>query len=305
MKRSLTIFLMLCTGASLWGQPRITSTERLPVGAERPWAQPRFSPDGQSILFTSSDYSGIWQYTVADRTVRLLTADAGAGTAYALSPDGSRLTYRRNVTSPDLRERSQEIVLQDLARNTRTVVAAARRLSEPGFVQGKVVFTEGQQVRNLTLGKTTSEVTVLGIEDTKIVLNRNGARVVLDPLGNGHYIWPVLSPARDRLVAYDMDRGTFVCDLDGNVSARLGRRDAPVWTRDGAWLVFMDDRDDGQQILSSDLYAIAPDGSRIVQLTATAGVLEMYPDCSPSENRIVCSSADGALYLLTYTMEGK
>ncbi len=305
MKQSLTILLMLCTGMSLWGQPKIVSTERLAVGTKRQWIQPRFSPDGQSVLFTSADYSGIWQYVVADRSVRRLTADAGAGTAYALSPDGRQLTYRRNVTSDDPRQRSQEIVLQDLVRNTRTVIASARRLSEPGFVQGKVVYTEGQQVRNLTLGKTGSDVTVLGIENTKIVLNRDGARVVLDPLGNGHYIWPALSPAKDRLVAYDMDRGTFICDVTGTVTARLGRRDAPVWTRDGAWIVYMDDRDDGQRILASDLYAIAPDGSRIAQLTSTGGVLEMYPDCSPTEDRIVCSSADGALYLLTYTMEGK
>ena len=64
----------------------------------------------------------------------------------------------------------------------------------------------------------------------------------------------------------------------------------------------MDDRDDGEKLLSSDLAAISLDGNTVVQLTSDK-VMEMYPQCSPTENKIACSSADGAIYVLTYEEE--
>jgi Tol biopolymer transport system component len=101
-------------------------------------------------------------------------------------------------------------------------------------------------------------------------------------------------------VAYEMSRGAFVCDLAGTVSAQLGKKDAAVWTRDGNWLVYMDDRDDGQRILSSELYCVSPDGKLVVQLTDTENVVELYPQCSPTEDKIVCGTLRGEIYLLTY-----
>ena len=65
----------------------------------------------------------------------------------------------------------------------------------------------------------------------------------------------------------------------------------------------MDDRDDGHVVLSSDLYAVSSDGMTTVRLTDTPGVHEMYPECSPTDNTVVCSSLNGDLYLLTYIEE--
>jgi hypothetical protein len=91
-----------------------------------------------------------------------------------------------------------------------------------------------------------------------------------------------------------------VCDLDGNAIVRLGRLDGAVWTRDGQWLVYMDDKDDGHRILASDIKFKSADGTMSGALTATADLFEMYPSCSPVENRIVCSSLSGKIFLLTY-----
>jgi Tol biopolymer transport system component len=62
----------------------------------------------------------------------------------------------------------------------------------------------------------------------------------------------------------------------------------------------MNDKDDGHKLLSSDIFAVSPDGKNVVQLTSTAGVMELNPQCSPTENKIVCNSADGAIIILEY-----
>jgi Tol biopolymer transport system component len=146
---------------------------------------------------------------------------------------------------------------------------------------------------------------VLGVEDTKIVLIRNGAKTLFDPLGNGSYIWPSLSPDRTRVLAYEMAHGAFVCDLQGSAVVQLGKRDAPVWTRDGRWIVYMEDKDDGQRVVSSDLFCISADGKRTAQLTNTAGRMEMHPQCSPTGDKIVCSTMDGEIYVLSYKEVGQ
>ena len=62
----------------------------------------------------------------------------------------------------------------------------------------------------------------------------------------------------------------------------------------------MEDKDDGHKLLSSEIFAVSPDGKMIVPLTSTPGLHEMYPQCSPKENKIVCSTSDGNIVILEY-----
>jgi Tol biopolymer transport system component len=97
-----------------------------------------------------------------------------------------------------------------------------------------------------------------------------------------------------------MSRGAFVCDPLGKNVVTLGRANAPSWMRSGGWLVYMDDRDDGHLMISSDLYAVDRAGKRRVRLTATPDRLETFPRCSPVENRIVCSTPEGTVLMFMY-----
>jgi Tol biopolymer transport system component len=289
--------LLLVFGTSA-AQITITSVEKLPLPASNQWSQPRFSPNGEHLYYTTLDGDGIWEYSIQSRSSRLITDDPKCGFAFGLSNDGAQITYRRTTYPESGRERMQEIVVMDLSSRSTSVLASAKDLSVPTFAGNVPVYSVRREVKNLDR-TAAAGITILGIEDTKIAVSRNGRQVLLDPFGKGSYIWPLLSPDKQLIVAYEMDRGAFVCDPDGRILNRLGRRDAPAWTRSGKWIIYMDDRDDGEKLLSSDLSAISPDGKTVVQLT-TDKVLEMYPQCSPTENKIACSSADGKIYVLTY-----
>ena len=297
----LLLALFLGGVTTAWCQLTITNVEKLPLKYRSDWDAPQFSPDGKRIYVTTPSYSGIWEYSLASRRTRLITSDKGAGYGFALSPDGKKIAYRRTKTDKATRRRLQEVVSMDLATRKSSVQASGRDLSLPTFSSAGVVYSVGKEVRNVPSISQTGDVTLLGIEETKIALVRNGEKLLLDPLGQGSYIWPSLSPDRQQIVAYEMSRGTFVCDLEGTVSAQLGKRDAAVWTRDGRWLVYMEDKDDGHRILSSELYCVSPDGKQVVRLTDSRDVVELYPQCSPTEDMIVCSALDGGIYLLTFT----
>ena len=242
---------------------------------------------------------------MASKLSRIITNDASSGGAFSLSADGNSISYRRSFSAPSSRERTQEIILKDLRTGNASVVASGLDLSAPIFVASTVVYSTSSSMQYLSKVQSTGILSVMGIENTKIVLNRDGLKVVFDPIKKGHYIWPSLSPDNESIVAYEMASGTFVCNVDGSGLVNLGRCDAPSWSHDGKWIVYMDDRDDGEKVISSDLIAVSPNGKQKVQLTFTNDAMEMNPQCSPIENRIVCDTFDGKIHLLTYAEEVK
>lgn len=296
---SITLFIV-CVFSSANAQLRTSTVEKLPLEPSHQWNQPQFSPDGKYIYFTTLDFNGIWEYSLELKNSRIITADAQSGFGFALSKDGKQISYRRSMNDESTKERLQELVLLDLVTGASRIAASGSDVSIPTFVQNELTFTAGKKLE-LPSRAVSVESIILGIENTKIALSRNGKKVLLDPLGDGSYVWPSMSPDGRKLLAYDMEKGTLVCDVNGNNVLLLGRLDAPTWTRDGKWIVYMDDKDDGHNITSSEIWASSQDGSEKVQLTTTGRVLEMYPSCSPTENKIVCSSLGGELYVISYT----
>jgi len=291
---------MLMASAVAMAQVEVILIEKLALPAGREWTNPVYSPDGGSIYFTVTSYDGIWKYTRADNTVSEITRDPSSGFGFAVSPDGSQIAYRRTTYDAQTQERMQEAVVVNAATLKTRVAASGSDVSLPVFVRSEAVYSVNGVPNTQALAKTAAaEVQVLGIENTKIAVLTGGTKVLLDPLGDGSYIWPTLSPDKQLLAAYDVRRGTFICDLNGVVLSRLGRRDGAVWTRDGNWLVYMDDRDDGRSITTSEICMVSRDGGTTLRLTSSADVLEMNPSCSPVENKIVCSG-NGALYVISY-----
>jgi Tol biopolymer transport system component len=294
------LFATLFAALAATAQVKVTAIEKLPLPAGQEGNNPVFSPDGGAIYFTNSSFDGIWKYSRAEQTVAEVTLDPASGNGFTVSSDGSQIAYRRTSYDAQTHARTQDAVVMNTVTLAKRVVATGSDVSAPAFVHNDLLYSVDGVAHVPALAKSAAPaVQLLGIENTKISIIKNGVKTVLDPFGDGSYIWPALSPDGQKIVAYDLRRGTFVCDVNGTVLMKLGRRDAAVWTRDGNWLVYMNDSDDGRAILASDIRIISTDGSIDLPVTATADVLVMNPSCSPTENKIVCS-ANGALYVISY-----
>jgi len=278
-------------------QLRLTHLERVPLPVDTWWTHPQFSSDGRSIFVTSVQFDGIWEYALQSRQLRQVTADKGAGLIYRMTSDGSQIVYRRNVAATPQDPRMFEVVAVRRSGELPIILARGADVESP---QAYIAANHSLLKTGTTISSATLGPVIIGIEDTKIALQMDGQRRTFDPLGRGSYIWPSLSPDGKRLLAYDMTRGAFVSDLNGAGIVMLGRRDAPTWTRDGRWIIAMADEDDGQQILKSEIIFVAPDGATSGTLTNSPDIIELFPSCSPTENKILCSTPAGEVFLLTY-----
>ncbi|MBI2427668.1 MAG: hypothetical protein HYV29_02530 [Ignavibacteriales bacterium] len=279
-------------------QLKTVSIEQIQLPKTETWSNPCFSPSGKEIFLTNADHNGIWQYSFETKLLKVITRDLQSGYNFSVSPDGNKVAYRRTTAAGDYRTRVQESIELDLKTNSHTSIQKGNSVPVPVFYSGQAITREKILPKN-KLQIASSDVAVLGIENTKIVLLVNGEKKIFDPL-NGQYVWPVISPDKKRIAAVDMDRGAFVCTVDGNNLMPLGRFDSPRWEKGGKWIVGMDDTDDGHKIISSDILAKSYDGRITTNLTEYFSGIAMYPVCSPRENKIIFSTYDGNVFILTY-----
>lgn len=270
---------------------------------------PQFSPDGTKILFSEVGFKGLWLYDVAGKTTTQINDLAGAGYEPVFSPDGRKVYFRTdNYVNY---KRYSSLAVQTIAdRQIEYLVKDVRRLSTPALIDKQtVVYRQDKNLNAVNtatmekaLAKSVTE-TYAFIEDQKIVLVNKGVRQELTPAGPGNYIWLSLSPDRTKMLFTLIGSGTFVSDLAGNVLVKLGKANAPKWSPDGKWILYMVDEDDGHTMTASDIWAVTSDGATKVQLTNTADDIEMYPNWAPAMDKIVCGTDDGRIILINIKIE--
>jgi Tol biopolymer transport system component len=156
-----------------------------------------------------------------------------------------------------------------------------------------------QKKNNHEISETEPLVT---LEKGEMVIYNHNSKSKLQPLGEGHYIWPSLSPDKERLLFTKTGDGTYISDLAGDIKFSLGYANDPKWSPDGKWIVYMVDKDDGHQYLSSEIYITDIKGQNRVRITEGKSI-DMYPTWSPDGNKIAFHTNQGDVYLVHLKFE--
>lgn len=303
-------FLILMTVALCFGQNiSVLGREEIPIDKNYDFSSPKFSPDGSKILFTQSGFTGLWIYNLDEKSLTQLNSYRGAGYEPVFSSDGSQVFFR--VDNYENFRRYSKIVSQDVSDKKEKVLVEENRNLLPirCFGNEKLAYVKQNNLiindlkQNRSLEKALLEEPVVYIENSKIALVDNNGKRILAPLGDGNYIWPSLSPDNSKILFTLAGSGTYISDLQGNVITELGYANAPKWSPDGKWIVYMVDEDDGHRITASDIWASSYDGKTKVQLTNTDDIIEMNPDWSPKMDKIVFNTISGKIVILNIRVD--
>lgn len=231
------------------------------VEAEGAGYEPKFSADGNQIIYRKNDFINNLKYSSINKI------DINSKNVETLE------NKTRNLTPP-------------LENRTKSVA----------YVVDKKLVTKN--ISNNLQKTDIGDERVVTIENSKMIIYTNGERIVYAPLGEGNYLWPSISHDGTRLLFTFAGKGTFVTDFDGNIISELGFAHYPSWSNDDKWIVYMEDHDDGYKVTTSEIFVVSVDGVTKTQLTNTDKVKEMYPRWSSVDNEIVYNTTDGVIYKL-------
>lgn len=259
---------------------------------------PSLSPDGTGILFSSESRKGLWFKNFSTGITTVITDALGAGYEPGFNTGNGEIIYRKDQFING--KRISALVSYNVATKKSLVLDEGIRdlkiCRSNGSMNYYLKETELHSINiQNTLQKNSSSDLLVAVENSSIILYENNKKRVLDPLGNGNYIWPSISPDKTKLVFTCMGKGTYISNLDGKILAKLGYANYPSWSPDGNWIVFMKDIDDGVNVVSSDIYITDLKGGKYFNLTLNRDDISLYPKWGNSNSEIFYNTDNGQI----------
>lgn len=286
----------------------VTGTVIIPTEESR-YMAPQFSPDGDKILFTEFGYKGLWLYDLKQKALTQINDYAGAGYEPAFTDDGKKVVFRVDEYR-DNRKYSSLAIQPIGEKRANFMIRDVRRLSPPALLKNRsLIYRKNSNVcvYNFESKMEKKSANLQGIygyvENQKIILIQDGTRKEFTPVPSGDYIWFSLSPDNTKMVFTVVGGDTYVTDAGGNILRVIEKANAPQWSPNGKWILFMRDEDDGHVITASEIWAYHLEKNRKIQITATEDVHEMYPVWSPHMDQIAYQTDDGKIMVASVRIE--
>jgi len=256
--------------------------------------------DDSKIIFSSENYKGLWMLDNKNGRVEKINDYYSAGYEPVFTND-NKIVHRKDdfknnkrfisIYEYNISEKSEKIIEKEL-----------RDIAQIKVVNGdEINYSKNQKLLEIEsqsklVKSATNSSPIVMIENSNLILYQNGVRKVVNPKGDGNYLWASVSPDGSKLLFTFAGQGSFVTDLTGEIISKLGYAHYPQWSSNGEWILYMKDYDDGEKVIESDLYISSIDGMNEYKITDTQNIHEMFPVWSKSENVVYCNSTDGIIY---------
>lgn len=294
---SCVLMLMLyCT--PVCAQPTICDQPVLLIPSSgRIWLNPVWSPDGRYLAFSSEKYKGLWVAT-SDGSRKWKVSDRdGVGFGFSWSADSKTILARPSEYRNFHKTQWVELIQAETGTSRVMTVSEGQIQGLPQWANGDkhlAVINNGK-IQWMESGKEPNETPVEKAEISvifpvegkllKASLAKSETEVLAD-FGSNIIFNLACSPDSKNFAFQVAGRGLFVIKSDGSGLKNLGWGERPCWTPDGKYLVVMLTKDDGHQILQSDLYALDPETGQEFLLTGHTSVIALSPAVSPDGKKI-------------------
>ena len=253
------------------------------------------SPDGSFAVISEYSQPGIKKLDLSSGKTSVISKKADS---FGLKISGNDVIYREITTDANHLRWTSVKTKNVKTQREQTLVAKSRDVKGIALRGGKALVTLGKLTKQTAINTsaTKRQETAVAIIDGQLCLSQNGTMRTLSPQGtrNASYLWPELSPDGRHICYYHSDTGTYVCDLNGKVVAKLGDLHAARWL-DNSTVVGMRDHDNGYVITSSSIIAKNISNLR-EQVLTPKGVVATYP--STAAKKISFVTPKGELYII-------
>lgn len=268
---------------------------------------PQFSKDDSKIIFSSSTYRGLYTYDIWNESSSVITDELGAG-YNPLVMDNATILYRSFKLSNGKKYHSLKSF--DLnTGNSKIFKSDKRSLKLPKQTNNnEVVLIENSEVKRekidqVILRKASLPSKAVYVEDNNLILVENNEQKIINPLGKGVYVWESFSNDGTKILFSFGNKGTFVSDLEGNIILNIEDARYPKFSPNDKFISYMNDKDNGYNYISSDIFIYAIETGQTIKVTDTADKIEMFAEWSNDGSKLVYNTTEGEIYITELKIE--
>lgn len=268
------------------------------------FTDPRFSIDGKKLFFTSANYSEIWVYNLNEETLNKLVSLPQCGVNFQISDNGEKVYFRNKVTD---RKKSYSILSYSLNKKTMEVLYTSKKRISPPLLNGNnLYFLEDDKPKSISTtdhlksGKFTSPF--IYVLDNKL-FKRDSSKIT--SLSLPPNVIPVscgYSKDRQNVFVLTTNMGIVICDKNGIPINNI--KDANVVSKlyKSSLLVFTKETDSNNKIVSSKMFIGFLNSDKNSEILQKNKSQKFSPDWSPTENKIIFTTANGAIKMISFNI---
>ncbi len=269
------VFLIAFTTSFVYGQNKysVERIEQLDIKG----FNLKLNPEGDKLLYTTSNYKGLWLYTIGEENVIEISSENGAGYQPLITDN---YIFYKSKESQSMLQR-----IEVLSKNKTSINLSSKE-------QSPKAFHACEGASKILEAKASSDLYSI------VLIYRDGHQIEIAPLGKRNYLNVSLSPDETKLLFRVSGLGSYVTQLDGTMVKEFETAEFPVWLNENE-ILFAEVNDDGHQYLSSDLYISSIKGNGKFNLTSSIDAIAIYPNVSANERKVVFNTPKGVVYLIS------
>lgn len=249
-------------------------TKKVDVGCDA--HHPTLSPNGEVVLFTSEDYTGLKSFNLSTQEKNVIDQSPKAGFSPRFTADGNEVVYRTSLKEDGV-SRSDVKRYSFVSKNKTQLMKHSKDvINTPSLVADTYAYAFAK--------KQAMEVSI------------NGVKREINPIEYGYrYLWPSLSPSATKLVFNEVYSGLFVSNADGTQAKFLASRgEYPCWVGD-KFVVALSTKDDGYVITSAKIIAVEVATGKVTELTDDSVKVD---GLTAIDDKIVYTTEEGNMYVM-------
>lgn len=252
---------------------------------------PHLSADGSRLLVSSIDAKELSLYDLSAGS-RVVVRNSGLpGFDAMIGNDGKVYYVTMARSSKNLVFRSAFVYDPKNGKTKRLLKPQHGAVRIVQGTKGVAVVGESESYNLKKAG------TVVWAQNDELCVSERGKIRTLKPVdGSVGYLWASLSPDGDKIAFNAAGKGTFVCDLNGNLISSPGKYLMPCWY-DNQYLVAMNGVGNVQKMNGSRICLIDSNNGRLVKLLTDENVAAIQP--SVGAGRVVYTTKNGEVRVMT------